>query len=76
MIHINAGSDDELIASVDMWGSEINDPPPRRKRKEIRGKVKLQRKHTKKRKADNPPVSDSDIDTDSLYDMSDNEDLE
>ena len=72
---VNAGSDNELVASVDMWGSEI-DKHPKKKTKRNKGKGKTTKKNTKNRKVDNPLVSDSDIDTDSLYDVSENEDLE
>ena len=71
---VDAGSDNELVASVDTWGSEIG-KPPKKKTKRNRGKGKPTKKNAKKRKVDNPPVSDSDIDTYLLYDTSD-EDLE
>ena len=72
---INAGSDNELVASIDTWGSEI-DEPPKKKAKKNKGKVKPIKKNSKKRKVDKPPVSDSGIDNDSLYDVSESEDSE
>ena len=62
---IDTGPDDELVASVN-----------KQKAKRNKGKGKTTKKNAKKRKVDKPPVSNSDIDTDSLYDVSKIEDSE
>ena len=68
---IDTGSDDKLVVSVDTWGSEIDEPS---KKKRNKGKGNPTKKSAKKRKVDIPPALNSDIDTDSLYDVSEIED--
>ena len=72
---VNAGSDDESVGSVDTWDSKI-DKSSKKTTKSNKGKDNTTKKIANKRKVDNPLISDYDIDTNSLYDMSDNEDLE
>ena len=49
LIPIKANSDNELVASVNTWGSTIDKPP-----KKKRNKSKATNKNAKKRKVDNP----------------------
>ena len=51
---VNEGSDDESVASVDTWGSQIN-KPLKKKTKRNKGKGKTTKKTANKRKVDNLP---------------------
>ena len=72
---VNSVSDDESVASVDTWGSQI-DKALKKKTKRNKGKDKTTKKTATKCKVDSPSVSDYDMDTDSFDEMSNNEDLE
>ena len=48
-------------------------PPPKKEIKRNKGKVKTTKKIANKRKVDNPPISEYEMDTDLFYEMSSNE---